>query len=89
VKSTSARGYGTAHQALRRRWAPIVAAGEQVCAKCDKPIEPDSKWDLGHNDDRTGYTGPEHATCNRSAGGRNGALTVNMTRTMTIRDWPT
>lgn len=71
-----ARGYDAAHERERRRWAPRVAAVSVHChAKvCVMPtgrlIYPGQAWDLGHTDDRTTWTGPEHAVCNRSAGGR-------------------
>lgn len=94
--TTVGRGYGAKHQALRRRWAPIVAAGGVICAKVaegkclradDQHIQPGEPWDLGHTDDRSAYTGPEHVECNRAAGGRHGAEATNSARSMTIREW--
>jgi hypothetical protein len=65
---TAARGYGSAHQARRRRWNRRISSGEEVnCARCGYPIFPGQAWDLGHDDnDRTRYTGPEHRRCNRA-----------------------
>ena len=85
MKSTSARGYGAAHQRERKRWEPIVAAGGVMCArqgpKCiGKPIQPDQPWDLGHSDDRTEWTGPECVPCNRGAGQAN-AMAARKTQT--------
>jgi len=66
--STAARGYGKAHEQQRKAWAPKVRRGEAYCARCRGSIAPDEEWDLGHNDDRTAWTGPEHTLCNRRAG---------------------
>jgi hypothetical protein len=71
--STTARGYGAQHQALRRQWAPIVAEGGVICWRCGHLIAPGQAWDLGHDDnDRTTYRGPEHRGPNRAAGARKG-----------------
>lgn len=60
---------------LRARWAPLVASGSVCCRRCGLPIAPGSPWDLGHAVDRAlggsdHDVAPEHARCNRSAGGR-------------------
>lgn len=60
--STTARGYGTAHRALRRWWEPRVARGIVRCAQCGHPIRKGEAWDLGHDEtNRTRYAGPQHA----------------------------
>lgn len=65
--NTVRRGYGARHQALRKQWARRVERGEVYCSRCGRLIEPGSPWDLGHDDlDRSRYTGPEHAACNRA-----------------------
>jgi hypothetical protein len=68
--STTQRGYGARHQAERKRLAPIVARGGVNCARCGDAIVPPEPWDLGHNDERTEWTGPEHRDCNRADGAR-------------------
>jgi hypothetical protein len=70
-RSTTASGYGWVHQQVRARWAPLVARGEVVCARCGRAIALGTPWDMGHSDfDRSVYSGPEHRRCNRSAGAR-------------------
>lgn len=74
-KSTTQRGYGTAHQQRRRKWRPIVESGNatchaKVCLMPSRWIQPGTAWDLGHTEDRSDWTGPEHALCNRSDGGK-------------------
>jgi hypothetical protein len=90
IGATGARGYGRSHKAERDRWSPKVDAGLVDCVRCGDPIEPGRPWDLGHNDERTAWTGPEHRTCNRRAGGINGAAVTNAMRktgARSSREW--
>lgn len=81
TRKTAERGYDGRHQRERERWRPKVEAGLIDCARCNEWIRPGTPWDLGHDDhDRSRYTGPEHMSCNRKAGGRNGALAANAKR---------
>lgn len=74
---TSERGYGSDHQATRRRLLAAWKPG-QPCARCGQPIlyrwtitpngQRVSAIDLGHTDDRRAYTGLEHRSCNRRDG---------------------
>jgi hypothetical protein len=85
------RGYTTAHDRERARWAPRVDAGLVDCWRCTQPIEPGRPWDLGHNDDRTAWNGPEHRHCNRSAAGIKGNQVTRAIKdkatVRTSRDW--
>jgi len=79
-RSTVARGYGPSHKQERARWAPLVAQGIIACARCMRLILDGQPWDLDHDGSRTGYLGPSHRRCNRSAGGREGAAITHMIR---------
>lgn len=68
------RGYDATHDTERRRWARIIRRRPIACARgCGTLIHHGDDWDLGHNDERTAWTGPECRPCNRGAGGRAGA----------------
>jgi hypothetical protein len=75
---TVARGYGEPHRRLRAKWQTVLDLGELVpcanpsCQQPGVPVDP-AWWDLGHTDDRTGYRGPEHRSCNRREGQRKAA----------------
>lgn len=65
--------YNYEHRQLRERWRPHVEAGEVLChaKECVMPsrvILPGQRWDLGHNEAGTEWTGPEHERCNRRDG---------------------
>ena len=66
--STKDRGYSGEHVALRKQWAPIVAAGQARCTRCGLPIAPWAPFDLDHSEDRRYYLGVAHRSCNRRAG---------------------
>jgi hypothetical protein len=63
--------YGADHKAIRRQ--RHLAVG-QPCCRCGKVIQPGDSVDLDHNDDGLTYRGWAHTSCNRSAGGKRGAM---------------
>jgi hypothetical protein len=69
---TTLRGYGSAHQKLRQAMSRIVMSGGAYCPHCRRLIIPGEPWDLDHTDDRSGYRGAAHRSCNRAAGARKG-----------------
>jgi hypothetical protein len=69
IGTTKERGYGAAHQKLRREWKAKVDAGGVKCSRCGHFIFQGEPWDLGHEDrdaSRSTYSGPEHRRCNRA-----------------------
>lgn len=73
----------------RRTVAAIIRArlerGDQVqCVDCGRPIQHGQRWDVGHiiaadagGSVETSNLGASHRGCNRSAGGRMGAIKTN------------
>jgi hypothetical protein len=67
---------GRSVMVLRRQWQARIDAGDVDCARCGYPLVQGQVWDIGHTVDRalggTAADGlaPEHARCNRAAGGR-------------------
>jgi hypothetical protein len=73
-RSSSSRSYGSTHQAERKRWGLVVEAGHAVCCRCSLPIAPGAAFHLDHRDDRLGYVGVSHASCNLRAAARRGNM---------------
>lgn len=71
--SSTQRGYGAEHQALRRGYQRNMDRGQTYqCWRCGDPIDPEH-WHLGHDDeDRSTYRGPECVPCNLAVSGRRG-----------------
>jgi len=75
--TTTTKGYGHAHQSLRRDVERSVLTGRARCVRCGEWIRPGEPWDLGHVDgDKSRYAGPEHRSCNRATAGRGPVLVV-------------
>ena len=89
LAKTTDRGYGWKHQQERKKWARIIDTGAAVipCARCGETIKAGTKWELGHTEDRSRYSGPEHFLCNRQAGGKKGAEIANSKRNNYTREW--
>lgn len=83
--STTARGYGFDHRRLRLALLPYAYG--QPCPRCDKVMLPGQALDLGHTDDRSAYTGIEHARCNRQAGAVKGHTRRRTPHPQVSRAW--
>lgn len=70
---------------LRARWQQRVDAGDVTCPRCGLPVVHGQRWDLGHAVDRalggrdSDGLHPEHASCNRRAGGQLAAVLAGRT----------
>ncbi|HET7689321.1 MAG TPA: endonuclease domain-containing protein [Nocardioidaceae bacterium] len=64
------RDYGSEHVAERER--QIDDAYGQPCHLCGQRMWPHQKLALDHTEDRSGYRGMVHATCNNRDGAQRG-----------------
>jgi hypothetical protein len=65
--TTNQRGYTHQHRALRAAMLP--RAYGTPCVRCGEAMLNGQLLDLDHNDNRDGYRGFAHSSCNRRAGG--------------------
>ncbi|WP_157408560.1 endonuclease domain-containing protein [Actinoplanes sp. N902-109] len=67
--TTTDRGYGWAHQQARARALEDLRDGDP-CTRCGRPMwrSEAASLHLDHTDDRSGYRGLAHGTCNTRAG---------------------
>ena len=77
------------HKTLRRRLlADLARRPGQPCARCGLPMYVTQLLDLDHTDDRAGYLGLSHRSCNRRAGQRKTTAILNGRGwTPTRRQW--
>lgn len=75
------RGYGYWHKKLRAQLLPESYG--KICDVCGHVMLPGQDLDLGHTDDRTGYVGMQHSSCNRTLGARKGNRTRSNVRRRT------
>lgn len=65
--------YDYRHQQIRKA---LIASGYWLmapCPRCAEPMKPGQRLDLDHTDDRAGYLGLSHSSCNQAAGSRVGS----------------
>lgn len=73
TEPASARGYGRAHRQLREQWRRKIKAGAcPPCSRCGRPIFPSEAFHLDHEENREGWRGPAHSSCNVKAGAKKG-----------------
>lgn len=74
MATTAQRGYGYDHQKLRRALLPDAygrpCPHHGIDPHCPGLMLPGQDLDLDHTDDRNGYRGMAHASCNRRAGAK-------------------
>jgi hypothetical protein len=79
-RSSATRGQSNTgpHKTLRK-WllADLARRPGQPCARCGLPMYVTQDLDLDHTDDRTGYLGLSHRSCNRRAGQRKTIAILN------------
>lgn len=97
--SLRARQSGTntgPHKTLRKRaLAALKSNPGQPCPRCGWPMWPSQQLDLDHTDDRSGYLGLSHRSCNRRAGQAitasilraRGGLTARQLAAVRLRQW--
>jgi hypothetical protein len=86
AKSTGARGYGRPHRRLRARLLP--SAYGTPCVLCGEVMSEGEPLHLDHTEDRLGYRGFAHASCNILDGARRGGQRERARRLATGRRTP-
>lgn len=73
-RTTAQRGYGNEHKRMRAALLPTMPGSP--CTRCGVTLNEGDQVDLDHTDDRSGYNGWAHSSCNRRAGAnkRNGRM---------------
>lgn len=70
LATTTQRGYGSEHRKARAAAVEVFRPGD-ACARCGEPmLDPVEMLDLDHTDDRAGYLGLSHRSCNRATAGK-------------------
>ena len=86
--SRTSRGYGVAHQAMRKAAIQALTDGDP-CARCHGPMYRSQRLELDHNDDRTGYLGLSHRRCNQLAAAKKGGMVTSMRKRAKTQPLPT